>query len=204
MLLELLQILMVLFLAVVFHEYAHGWVAHRLGDPTAQQAGRLTLNPLKHIDPIGMIVVPLVLKILHFKFVIGWAKPVPVNFANLHNPRRDMIWVALAGPLTNFVLAFLLSRLLILAPTHFIYETIALAVLINLILGFFNLIPIPPLDGSRVVMGLLPIRMGRRLAQVEPYGFLILLVLLNLGFFNFLWALALLTAVLLNVNMNVL
>jgi len=203
MLSEILQILIVLFLAVVFHECAHGWVAYRLGDPTAKEAGRLTLNPLKHIDPVGMLVVPLVLKLLNFKFVIGWAKPVPVNFNRLRNPRRDMIWVALAGPMTNFSLAFVLSRFLPLSPTFFVYKTLALAVLINLIIGFFNLIPIPPLDGSRVVMGLLPVGISRKMAQVEPYGFVVLLVLLNLGLFNFIWVLAVLIAALLKVNLNI-
>ncbi len=202
MFLEFLQILIVLFFAVVFHECAHGWVAYRLGDPTAKQAGRLTLNPLKHIDPIGMIVVPLVLKLLQFKFVIGWAKPVPVNFNNLRRPRRDMIWVALAGPATNFTLAVVLSRFLPLARSAFVYETLALAVLINLIVGCFNLVPIPPLDGSRVVMGLVPVRIGRQMARLEPYGMIILLVLLNVGLLNFLWVLAALGAVLLNVDLS--
>ena len=197
---EILQVLLVLFLAVVFHEYAHGWTADKLGDPTARLAGRLSLNPIKHIDPIGMIVVPMVLRLLHFPFVIGWAKPVPVNFSMLHNPRRDMILVALAGPATNFSMAFLLSRLLVLSPNAFVAQTIQMGVLVNIIIGLFNLIPIPPLDGSRVVMGLLPARAARAYGRVEPYGILVVLVLMNLGFFNYIWLLAVIIAVTFGIN----
>jgi len=197
---EILQVLLVLFLAVVFHEYAHGWTADKLGDPTARLAGRLSLNPIKHIDPIGMIVVPMVLRLLHFPFVIGWAKPVPVNFSMLHNPRRDMILVALAGPATNFSMAFLLSRLLVLSPNAFVAQTIQMGVLVNIIIGLFNLIPIPPLDGSRVVMGLLPARAARAYGRVEPYGILVVLVLMNLGFFNYIWLLAVIIAITFGIN----
>ena len=200
MALEILQVLIVLFLAVVFHEYAHGWSADRLGDPTARQAGRLTLNPIKHIDPIGMIVVPLLLRVLQFPFVIGWAKPVPVNFANLRNPRRDMILVALAGPATNFLIAFLLSRLLVFPLVPFVRETVTMGVLINLIIGLFNLVPIPPLDGSRCVMGILPVSWARIYGRLEPFGLVFLLILMNLGFLKFVWILAIILGALLGIR----
>ncbi len=179
MLLEILLSLVVLFIAVVFHECAHGWVAYKFGDPTAKEAGRLTLNPLKHIDPIGMIVVPLLLRLLNFRFIIGWAKPVPVNFFNLRNPKRDMIWVALAGPLTNFILALLFSRLLAFTAPDSVRAVLILAVYINLVLGLFNLIPLPPLDGSKVVMGFMPYRLAMSYGRLENFGIIILLVLMN-------------------------
>jgi len=200
MLEEIIQVVVVLFIAVVFHEYAHGWMAYKRGDPTAKLMGRLTLNPLKHIDPVGMIVVPLALKLLGFKFVIGWAKPVPVDFSRLRNPKKDMIWVALAGPVTNFCLAFLLSQFLYLAPTAYFYETMSLAVILNLVIGLFNLIPIPPLDGSRLAMGMMPSSWAQKYARLEPYGFIILIVLLNIGFLDFIWFLALLMASVFRVN----
>ncbi len=171
-------------MAITCHEVSHGYVASRLGDPTARSLGRLTLNPLKHLDILGTLMV--------FVVGIGWAKPVPVNFNNLHNPKRDMIWVAAAGPITNFSLAVLSALALrggvALAErmsTGFPMEgllqplllMLAFSVYINLLLAIFNLIPVPPLDGGRVAVGLLPSRPALLLARFEPYG-MILIVLL--------------------------
>lgn len=181
-----------LLFAVVIHEYAHGWVASKRGDQTAKLAGRLTLNPLKHIDPIGTLLVPFVLKLLNLT-PIGWAKPVPVNFANLINPRRDMILVAAAGPAVNFLAAFvftliLKSKLFLLLPASiagFCFVFVVYVIYLNLLLGVFNLIPLPPLDGSRIMMALLPQPLAGIYRRMEPYGFVVLIVLLNLGFLSF-------------------
>lgn len=197
--LESLVIITFLFFSVIFHEVAHGWVASRLGDPTARLYGRLTLNPLKHIDPLGTFVVPLVLRILGF-YPIGWAKPVPVNYANLRNPRTDMIWVALAGPGTNIALALFASLLLKLFPFSPGQELFSIAILLNLLLALFNLIPIPPLDGSRVVLGLLPARLARSYAQLESFGLILVFVLLNFHLFDFIWSLVIRLAGVLGVD----
>ncbi len=178
-----------LLLAIVVHEVAHGWVARQLGDDTAYLMGRLTLNPLKHIDPIGTILVPLVL-LLTVGFAFGWAKPVPVNFNNLRNRRRDTIFVAAAGPLANLLMAIawaLIAKLASLLPDNIAMLTSPLilmsmfGMIINAILMVFNLIPIPPTDGGRIVTNLLPSRLGYQLSRIEPYGFLIILALLLSG-----------------------
>jgi len=180
-------------LAVVLHEVAHGWMADRLGDSTARWMGRLSLNPLRHVDPLGTVAIPLLLIVVGAPFVFGYAKPVPVNFARLHHPKRDMVWVALAGPLANVLLLFASTLLLWLAvhlPTGLIWLAQPLAlmcqasILINLVLCLFNLLPLPPLDGGRVAVGLLPHAAARALARVEPYGFLIVVVLLVSGVFQ--------------------
>lgn len=177
-------------LAIVLHEVAHGWVADKLGDNTARFMGRLTLNPLKHIDPVGTIVIPLVLIVSGSPFLFGYAKPVPINFGKLNKPKRDMIWVALAGPAMNVVLA-LLSTLLLLLTTHmpqalaWVSEPLSLmcqaSIIINMVLCIFNLLPLPPLDGGRVAVGLLPGPMAYQLSRLEPFGFIIIVLLLLSG-----------------------
>lgn len=169
--------------AITIHEFAHGWVAYKFGDFTAKHSGRLSFNPLAHIDPVGTILLPMAMVILKLP-PIGWAKPVPINFLNLRNPKRDIMWVGLAGPCANFLAAVLIA-LIIKAP--FIKENtlyvqlLSLGVLINLIIGVFNLVPIPPLDGSRIVMSLLPRRYLYMYNYIESYGFIIVIVLLWLG-----------------------
>lgn len=172
-----------LLFAITIHETAHGWVASKFGDPTAKLLGRLTLNPLKHIDPIGTIIVPAILFSLG-GFVFGWAKPVPVTWQNLKNPRRDMALVAVAGPLANLVMALLwvgIAKIAILVNNApFIYMA-QIGISINLVLMLLNLIPIPPLDGSRVVASFLSPSMAYQFNKLEVYGFLILVILLASG-----------------------
>lgn len=173
--------------AIIFHEVAHGWVAFHFGDPTAARMGRLTLNPISHIDLFGTVLLPLLLIVAGAPFLFGYAKPVPVNFYNLNHPKRDMIWVALAGPLTNLVIAVVSVYVLKLVdltgsfPT-FLMTPVALmaqySVNINVMLAAFNLFPIPPLDGGRVLVGLLPEPYSSIVARIEPYGFLIIILLL--------------------------
>ena len=167
--------------AITFHEAAHGWVADRLGDDTARRLGRVTFNPLRHIDRFGTIVLPALLLISPVPFVFGYAKPVPVNFARLRRPKRDMVWVALAGPGTNMVLA--LCSVWLLRFVHFLPQPVAdwsaltldASVLINVILAVFNMLPLPPLDGGRVAVGLLPKALAVPLARVERWGILIVI-----------------------------
>ncbi len=186
-------ILPILF-AITIHEVAHGWVAKYLGDPTAQRLGRLTLNPIKHIDPIGTILVPATLLILGSlagrPFIFGWAKPVPVTWENLRHPKRDMAIVAVAGPLANLIMAVLwalLVKLAVLLPPTAAWIAAPLGYMgswgigINILLMVLNLLPIPPLDGGRVAVGLLPGPLAWQLSRVEPYGFFILLALLATG-----------------------
>lgn len=179
-------------LAVVLHEVAHGYVANNLGDPTAARAGRLTLNPFAHVDLFGTVILPLILVVVGAPFVFGYAKPVPVNFANLRNPRRDMVLVALAGPMTNLFLAGIsavaIRYLPIPLPGTMPTETLEIlglmtwhSILMNVGLAVFNLIPVPPLDGGRVATGLLPRSPAIALAQLEPYGMLIIMALLMTG-----------------------
>jgi Zn-dependent protease len=172
--------------AITLHEAAHGYVARHFGDYTAYQEGRISLNPLTHIDPVGTILVPLVLVVMTAgAFVFGWAKPVPVNFGNLRHPKRDMLWVAAAGPGANLAMAIAWGLLLKVAvampPNYFSYPLQAMAdggVRINLVLMALNLIPIPPLDGGRIAVSLLPNRLAYRFAMIEPYGFIIIVALL--------------------------
>lgn len=169
--------------ALTVHEFAHGYVAYQLGDPTASNLGRLTLNPLKHLDPMGVICF--------FLIKIGWAKPIPVDFRYFKNPRRDLLWVSLAGPGINFFLAVasaLVVKILLavsgLIPAFIflpIVKMIAASVWINIMLAVFNLVPIPPLDGSKILQGLLPREMAQAYAKIEPYGFILLLILFYSG-----------------------
>jgi Zn-dependent protease len=173
-------------IAITLHEAAHGFVARHFGDPTAANLGRVTLNPLKHIDPFGTILLPLVLLLSHTGFIFGYAKPVPVKFGALRNPKRDMIWVAAAGPAMNILLA-LISTLGILAalllhadPNSWIVNCLIFSIRINLVLAILNLMPLPPLDGGRVMTGLLPMRLAIPYAKLERFGMLIVIALLVL------------------------
>lgn len=176
--------------AITVHEVAHGWVAKRFGDPTAQRMGRLTLNPLKHIDPVGTVLIPALLLILHAGFLFGWARPVPVTWENLRHPKRDMVFVAAAGPAANLLMAFFwgaVARLATVLPPPADWAAVPLTLMgeigisINVLLMVFNLLPLPPLDGGRVAVGLLPGPLSWQLSRVEPYGFFILLGLMAVG-----------------------
>ena len=174
--------------AITLHEAAHGWVANKLGDPTARQLGRITMNPIKHIDPVGTIAIPLVLVMLS-GFIIGWAKPVPVDMRHFKQPLLDMALVALAGPASNFLMACGWALMITLSTTVLAETSIAIYLLqmgkagmtINLILMVLNLMPIPPLDGGRVVAGVLPKQVAWSYMRIEPYGMWIILALLLSG-----------------------
>lgn len=172
--------------AITFHELAHGYVANIFGDGSAKMMGRITLNPLKHIDPVGTILVPLILY-LTTGFVFGWARPVPVNFNALNNPKRDMIFVALAGPFANLIMAFIWLFFMFFIETYNLQPLSNMAVIgmqINLILMIFNLLPIPPLDGARIISGLLPNNLSYYYNRLEEYGLYVILGLLLLGVFD--------------------
>ena len=175
-----------LVIAITFHEAAHGFVAHRLGDNTAWQLGRVSFNPIRHIDPFGTLIMPAMLLMAHSPFLFGYAKPVPVNFRALRNPRADMVWVALAGPATNIALALVAAaalHILDILPANaaqWTFDNLKNALQINVILAIFNMMPIPPLDGGRVAVGLLPRALAVPLARLEPFGMLILIGVLIL------------------------
>lgn len=196
--------------AITLHEAAHAWVAYALGDTTAKALGRLSFNPIRHIDLIGTIIVPIaILLVSHFNFVFGWAKPVPIDARQFHHIRRDIILSTGAGPLSNLLMAImwagLLKLALILDPRSsnavlFLLLASRAGIIINLLLAFFNLIPIPPLDGSRIVASLLPLKQAYFYQKIEPFGFLILIVLVFMGVIGWLidppiqWSLAVIRA----------
>ncbi len=177
-------------LAIILHEVAHGWVAYKLGDSTAKDLGRLSLNPIGHIDPIGTLLVPGMLMLSGAHFLFGWAKPVPVMFNRLNNPRRDMVWVALAGPGANLLMVIAWALFAKLCISLMSYETTSFqfmmgvvqkGIIINLVLMVFNLLPMLPLDGGRVVHGLLPRELGDKYAVTEPWGMFVVVALLATG-----------------------
>ena len=171
-------------LAVTLHEAAHGYAARRFGDNTAWLLGRVTLNPFKHVDPFGTIILPGILLLFRSPFLFGYAKPVPVNFGALRNPRRDMVFVALAGPGTNIALALISALLLHVAQlmpapaSAWTTQNLINSILINVVLAVFNMLPIPPLDGGRVAVGLLPVPIAKRFARLEPIGLLLILAII--------------------------
>ena len=194
---ELIQTVLIYALPVLFsitvHEAAHAYAARYFGDYTATMLGRVTLNPVKHIDPIGTILMPL---LLYFStsgaFLFGYAKPVPVNFGKLRNPKRDMIWVALAGPASNFVQAIAWALLLVVlvatqTDERFFIEMARAGILVNLVMWAFNLFQLPPLDGGRILVGLLPARAAMTFSRLEPYGFFIVLALVLFGIVGAVW-----------------
>jgi Zn-dependent protease len=169
--------------AITLHEAAHGYVARHFGDPTADKAGRISLNPLRHIDPVGTILLPL-LTFAMGGILFGWAKPVPVNFAALRNPKKDMLWVAIAGPASNLVMAMgwtMIYKLGLMFPENYFADPLLgmakIGMIINVVLMVLNLLPLPPLDGGRVAVSLLPHRQAFQLSKVEPYGMFILIFL---------------------------
>ena len=208
--------IIILIISAIFHEYAHGWVAYKLGDNTARDSGRLTLNPIAHIDPVGSILMPLLMVISGTGFILGWAKPVPYNPYNLTDPKYGDAKVALGGPLTNLALAIFFGTLAKALPLAIIikqnlifayfsnnysillsqmsgslltsiFVISIIACFMNLLLMIFNLIPVPPLDGSKVLMTFLPSSWQSKMHQIEPYGIFIIMFLLMSGFFNFIW-----------------
>lgn len=176
-----------LFIAMTVHEFSHALAAYLLGDRTAKHAGRLTLNPLAHIDPVWTLLIPIMIYLRSGgQMIFGAAKPVPVNYWALRDPKKDMFWVGISGPFSNIIFAFILGFLLRFMPLPpALIGGFYFLMIINLILGIFNLLPIPPLDGSRVVASLLPERLSRLYLLIEPYGFIILLVLFLSGFFEY-------------------
>ena len=193
-------------LAITLHEAAHGYVAKLFGDNTAWALGRVTINPFPHIDPIGTIAMPLFLYLATGgSFLFGYAKPVPVDFSRLGHPKRDMIWVALAGPASNLIQALMWAVVIYLlnglgAEERFFFEMAQAGVLTNLVMFAFNLFPVPPMDGGRILVGLLPLRLAISYSRVERYGFFIVMGLVLIGVVNTLWMLPIMTASMLSIQ----
>ena len=185
--------------AITIHEAAHGYAARHFGDNTAYAQGRITLNPLKHIDPVGTILMPLILYVATSgTFLFGYAKPVPVNFGALRNPKRDMIWVALAGPASNFAQAIFWALLLVVLAGMGVQELFFIkmaqaGILVNLVMWAFNLFPLPPLDGGRILVGLLPWKQAQMVSRLEPWGFFIVMALVLAGIVGTFWLRPLMT-----------
>ncbi len=178
----------ILIFSVIVHEVAHGLMAERLGDTTARDEGRITLNPIPHIDPFGSILLPLLLLVAHSPVIFGAAKPVPVNFNNLRPQKLGMVLVSLAGPFSNILLAIVFAVIIKLGLTNFYsYDVLLYGILINLVLAFFNLIPIPPLDGSKILAAVLPEQWLEVVFRFERYGFILLFILLSMGAFDWIY-----------------
>ncbi len=179
-----------LFMGVIFHEVSHGYVAYRLGDPTAKKAGRLSLNPIRHIDPLGTIIFPGMLILLKSPFLFGWAKPVPINPAYFQDPRKGIFWVSMAGPAANFILAAVFYIFFIMLQPSLsgaLGTFIWFGIFINIVLGVFNLLPVPPLDGSKILAACLPGRLAAQFMGLEKYGFIFLILLILMGFLGWLF-----------------
>jgi len=191
---KIFQIIVLVFSAVI-HEYMHGWMADRLGDPTAKNEGRLTLSPIPHIDLFGSVLLPFLLVVTGSNFVLGWAKPVPYNPYNLRDQKYGELKVALAGPMANFITALFFGLLIrffggwMFSINPVVPELLSIIVFINLLLMIFNLIPIPPLDGSKILMTFLSYEWKLRFQRLEPYGIFIILFLIMFGFFSLIWPL---------------
>jgi len=173
-------LIIILFFSIIIHEVSHGYIAYRLGDPTAKYSGRLTLNPLVHIDLFGTILIPAFLILSHSPILFGWAKPVPINPYNFRNPRKDLMWVGFSGPASNLIIAFILSLIIKILPSSLITVILNYGGVINVVLAVINLIPIPPLDGSRILTGLLPPELAYKYMRIEPFGFIIALLFIIL------------------------
>ena len=173
-------LIIILFFSIIIHEVSHGYIAYRLGDPTAKYSGRLTFNPLVHIDLFGTILIPAFLILSHSPILFGWAKPVPINPYNFRNPRKDLMWVGFSGPASNLIIAFILSLIIKILPSSLITVILNYGGVINVVLAVINLIPIPPLDGSRILTGLLPRELAYKYMRIEPFGFIIALLFIIL------------------------
>lgn len=186
---QILITLLILLFSAIVHEVAHGLMAEKLGDDTAREEGRITLNPIVHIDPFGSILLPLMLLVLHSPVIFGAAKPVPVNFSNLKPRKWGMILVSLAGPVSNFCLAIIFAVIIKLHLTNvYSYDILMYGILINLVLGVFNLVPIPPLDGSKILAAVLPEKLLYYFFQFERYGFVLLFLFLYIGVLDWIYS----------------
>ncbi len=190
-----------LLFSIIIHEVSHGFIAYKLGDPTAKYADRLNLNPIVHIDIVGTIIVPLLLILSQSNILFGWAKPVPINPYNFKNPRKDMMWVGLSGPVSNIIIAMFLSILKIAVPFTGIRTVLNDVAFINIVLAVINLIPIPPLDGSRVLNGVLPRQISYKYMKLEPYGiFLVFIFIFTIGRY-IIWPIIAILAGILNIKL---